>query len=155
MEKYLNVYFGSQSNYYTNMYKEFLNGRKFTFNVISFFFGPFWFLYRKLYIQGLLLLLLAAAVEQLGLLVLKHSGLAENIQTMIYLVLNLSLSMLAGFMGNYLYMRKMEKNMEEVIVATENEEQRIKLLQKKGGTWILAYVIGGLLLIIVNLFLRK
>ena len=155
MEKYLNVYFGSQTDYYSAMYKQYLNGKKFTFNFVSFLLVPYWFLYRKLYLHGLLLFVFIAIIEQVEALLFKKLAVADQNQLIIHYSISMVLSIFAGFMGNYLYIKKMEKNLEEVFVSTDDEEQRMELIYKKGGTWFGAYVLGGLLLIVLAFIIRK
>ncbi len=55
-EAYLSVYFGKNSDYYLDRWKEYKDGRKISFKPYAFLFGIFWFLYRKMYLIFLLII---------------------------------------------------------------------------------------------------
>lgn len=51
-------YWGSNIAYYENEYETYKRGYSLSFNWAAFFFGPWWFFYRKLYVAGILAILL-------------------------------------------------------------------------------------------------
>ncbi len=142
LEKYLQVYFQAESNYYSYVYLRYLNGKKITFNLMAFFIGFFWMLYRKLYVQGLIYILTVVLMFFGWQFLIKKYQLEDQVVLYAFYGMNLLFSLFTGFVGNYIYMRHMEKNLEAVLVKTANEEERIAQLNKKGGVSVLSFFIA-------------
>jgi hypothetical protein len=148
-ESYLRVYFGPRSEYYLKKYKAFHSGKKFSFNISAFFAGLFWFLYRKLYVQAVLLLLLSYILRYLVTLFYNVVVVDVEIQRLINLLLTATFGVICGFLGNYLYVKKSERQIKNALSKTENEDERIQLLKAAGG---IAWTPIVLLLIATFLF---
>jgi len=56
-DKYLTAYFGKDSEYFIEKYNLYKSGYKFSFSAWPFFFGVHWFLYRKLWIEAIAVLI--------------------------------------------------------------------------------------------------
>ena len=87
------------------------NNKKVSWNWASFFFGPFWFFYRKMYLYGFMFILIG----------LFTSGLINGI--------------LAGIFGNYLYYVHARSKIENALLKSKglNIDPRTLLLSY-GGT---------------------
>lgn len=150
-ERYLQAYFDRQSNYYIDKYREYTSGDKYSFNVAAFFFGFMWFFYRKLWIEGLLIILFVFGSGLIEGVVYDLFKISQNTQNIIFYVSSLVFGLLWGFLGNYLYMRKADKAINNVLVATDDEEQRMHLLSRKGGISLIPIILVLLLIIVILL----
>ena len=65
-EKYLIAYFGKQSEYYLEKYKSYKSGDKYSFSVWAFLVGVLWFLYRKLWLEAHVIILIYFIIERIG-----------------------------------------------------------------------------------------
>jgi len=133
-EKYLVAYFDRQADYYLAKYKAYHAGDKFTFNIGSFFFGLFWFLYRKLFIEFAAIVGILIGSSIVEVLIFAALGLGEDASQAFDILLIFIFNTAYGFIGNYLYIRKADKRISAILASTDNEHERISLLQKKGGT---------------------
>ncbi|MBL6447208.1 DUF2628 domain-containing protein [Fulvivirga sp. 29W222] len=150
-ERYLQAYFGSQANYYVEKYKAYVAGDKFTFNIAPFFIGFIWFFYRKLWIEGSIIfffIICSSYVEEFIYGLLKVSA---SVQTTIFYVSSFVFGMLWAFLGNYLYLKRAEKSINNILSSTHDEEERLGQLTKKGGVSLIPFII--ILLIIIYFLL--
>jgi hypothetical protein len=70
-------------------------------------------------------------------------------------VFNISFAVAFGLLGNFFYLKKSEERMLEIINSTNDEEQKLEVLARKGGiSYSPYYVLGGivLLLFIIGMF---
>ena len=65
-DKYLIAYSGKQSEYYLEKYKSYKSGDKFSFSAWAFLVGVLWFLYRKLWFEALVIILIYFIIERIG-----------------------------------------------------------------------------------------
>ncbi|ELR72028.1 hypothetical protein C900_02023 [Fulvivirga imtechensis AK7] len=147
-DKYLQAYFGRQSGYYIEKFEAYTSGDKFSFNIAPFFIGFFWFFYRKLWLEGILIILFILVSGMIEGVIYDLFAVSEDTQTMIFYVSSFAFGVLWGFVGNYLYIRKADKNIKNVLMATDDEEERMYLLTKKGGVSLVPFIILLLLIIV-------
>lgn len=150
-EKYLAAYFGRQSGYYIEKYQAYRSGDKFSFNIAPFFIGFFWFFYRKLWLEGILVVLFILVSGMIEGVLYELFTVSEDVQTMIFYISSFAFGALWGFLGNYFYIRKADKSINNILSATDNEIERMYLLTKKGGVSLVPFII--LLLLIIGLML--
>jgi len=132
-EKELRAFVGDEADYYLGAWSE---GRKVSFNWAAFLFSAPWLFYRKMY--GVAALFLAAGI---GFAAVLHE-----------LVVTLGLALLCGFFGNKLYYWQARRVVRKACSGEPLEENRLKILARRGGTsavavfvFLLVVLLGPLL----------
>lgn len=147
-EKYLVAYFGRQPDYYLEMNQARLRGKKYQFNIGAFFCGVFWFLYRKLFKEALIIVLLLFVLGIVEETIYSSLSTSHEIQTAVFFLSTLVFGLIYGFVGNSIYLAKAEKVIAKVLSETKEEDLRINILSKKGGTSWSPFIIILLLVIL-------
>lgn len=148
-EDYLRAYFVNQSDYYIERYKYYHAGHKFNFSIVIFLCGMFWFLYRKLYVEFGLILAVLFTLSITEAMLFDALGISESLQQTYGYILTLVVTFIISMTGEYLYLRRADKRIKEVLDATDNEQERIALLTIKGGVSLIPFIV--ILLIILYL----
>jgi hypothetical protein len=151
-EKYLIAYFDRQSDYYLEEYRSYHQGNKFTFNISSFFAGFFWFLYRKLYRQLFICIIVIVAIGFVEGMVLELFQVDEGLSTAFDRIFNIIFALGLGFTGNYFYIGQADKNIKAILSETDNEEERMARLKKVGGTSNVPYYVLAVLVLGIIIF---
>jgi hypothetical protein len=152
-DKYLIAYFGKQSEYFLEKYESYKSGDKFSFSFWAFFAGVHWFLYRKMWFEAIVILLIYLIVERIGNTLLEIQYFKTDNLILTFMIIRFSLTMFFGFVGNYFYLKNAEKTIGKVLSKISNEDERIKTLTKKGGvSWApyILIVVEVCLLILLN-----
>ena len=116
-EKYLTAYFGRQHHYYLSKYLSYHSGDKFQFNADAFFVGIFWFLYRKLFVELLIIfsaLIFISVAEELLYIAF---AISEAVQNYIFYLSMPVFGTFWGFAGNYLYIKKQISKLQRYLQA--------------------------------------
>lgn len=126
MEDYEKVVGPSKVDYFITRFLNFVQSdNKISFNLPALLFTSLYFMYRKLYVESIAILvvsnILSYALPKLGFL-------------------SLAINLLAGLFFNYLYFLKAEKTVNEA-QSIMNQRERDEFLRKKGGTNIVAMLI--------------
>src|SRR6185436_4922494 len=85
------------------------NGQRFTFNIFAFLFGLFWFTYRKMYVEALIILLAIIGESFIEELFLANS-VDPGADKMISIIVTIVIATITGFLGNSLYIRHAQKS---------------------------------------------
>lgn len=173
-------FIGSNAMNYIAKFKKAERGSKISFNFAAFFFGPYWFFYRKLYKAGIVVMtaLLAASIvaspyvykmleayEQL-LPMLQTETMTEaqlnefftaftsaSYPMMIYFAVSLGLQLICGFAANSLY-KKYVIGHVRVLEGFGKKQLAMRYIIRNGGASILialaAYFANQLLTMIVS-----
>lgn len=149
-EKHLVAYFGRQSDYYLEKYKAYHRGNRFTFNIGAFLVGLFWFLYRKLFMETLIIVLLLFLTGVIEAVVYELFSVSDEVQKVLLFGSTLLYATIYGFIGNALYLKRADKTIRKVLSGTEEEDERIKLLKKKGGV---AWIPFAIIVLVIVLFI--
>ena len=112
-------------------------GKSTSWNWASFFFGYMWFLYRKMYAYGFGLMALSFILSYIPF---------------IGIVVALGLPILTGLFGNSIYLKHIEKNLQEV--SNLNEDTRHRIIINKGGVNIALPIIIYVVIFILVLILE-
>ncbi|QNH63696.1 DUF2628 domain-containing protein [Hymenobacter sediminicola] len=142
-DEYAWTFFGRSREYYLELWQLRQQGKYVHFNIAAFFFGVFWFAYRRMYFVLFLLVavLLAEAMLEQALL-----GEARG-QGRTILVGLVQASVLGAF-GNTLYLWDAERKMRKILRRAIPKDDILALLRRAGGTswWFVPVVlaIGGL-----------
>ena len=140
-DKYLIAYFGKQSEYYLEKYKSYKSGDKFSFSAWAFLIGVLWFLYRKLWFESLVIILIYFIIERIGNAIFETQLFKSDNIMLAYLLIRFLLAITFGFVGNHLYLKNAEKKINKVLIRISNEDERIRTLTKKGGVSWAPYIL--------------
>lgn len=146
--------------YIPKFYKMEKTGNKLSFNWAAFFFSPYWFFFRKMHIIGFVIMLLTLlvtgacttdrmvaasekyynAVEQYYADEISYEQLAEASgeivrlpEVIIETVFGLAVKIFCGAYGNYLYKKKVEKDISDIKSKADTPETYRFMLFKRGG----------------------
>jgi hypothetical protein len=147
--EFYEAFFQKQTQYYLNRLKRYKEGDKFTFNVFAFFFGIFWFTYRKMYIEAVLIIVfivIEAYLENLTFYDEFEGGAPPTVR----IIGTIAVNFLIGFVANYLYLRKAIKTVNRIGAHRDGETQLIMLKRKGGVSFIILLL---LMLAVLSLFI--
>jgi Protein of unknown function (DUF2628) len=146
-EKYLKYYFGHKSNYYLEIYKDYHAGNKFNVNIGAFFTSIFWWLYRKLYLHTIIIFCCYFLISFLEQSIYEIFDMEVEYQKIIYFLDSCITASILGFTGNYFYIKKATKDIQRILSSTTDENERIRMLKRKGGvSWIPFGLLGLIIL---------
>lgn len=107
------------------------------FNFSALFFGPFYFLYRKMYLLGIILIIVSAILSSV-----------LNSTYMTGIIINI----LCGFSFNYLYLNFASKKIEKIKSQHFYDSINVMCI-KKGGTSIALAILALIIYIVVMVFI--
>jgi hypothetical protein len=132
-ERELRAFVGDEADYYLAAW---FKGGRASFNWAAFLFSAPWLFYRKMYRVAALFLAIGIALTFV---------LPE-------LVVTFGLALLCGFYGNWLYYRRARGVVRKVRATEPLEENRVKLLARRGGTSPIAVLVLLLVVVLGPLF---
>jgi uncharacterized protein YacL len=150
-ERYLKIYFGRLSGYYLDMYREYHAGNRYPFNVSTWLGTILWFFYRKLYIELAIVLFCFFVFDVIVALLLYFLGVSEDLIQATTTLYPFFVWIFIGFLGNNLYLRKTDKVIHRILASTTDEDERIRLLKKKGGTSWSPFILIALIFLLIYL----
>ncbi|WP_066836612.1 DUF2628 domain-containing protein [Rufibacter ruber] len=158
LQDFYRAYFGVDADYYLYKLAQQQAGTRFTFNLGAFFFGLFWMLYRKLYVQALAVVAVVAGVSfLLNYLALTQQIAAQTLQ-LINNFIALFWSLAIGFLGNWLYLRQAKARVTKMLQKEKDEEQAALRLQRQGSITYLPHILLAALFLVyllLNQFLGR
>lgn len=145
------IYIGQNTSYFIPKFKRMSLGEKIsTFNFASAFFGGFYYLYRKMYLWGVLLILINIVISLPSFFIRYASILYEIDSTNEYIamfsnenmitvsnicgVISIVIMVLTGFFTNKLYRIHCKKNIDKISSLHLPREEYVQKLSAKGGT---------------------
>ena len=138
-DKYLKAYFGKESEYFLEKYKSW---DKFSFSIWIFFFGAHWFLYRKMWFEAIVVILIYVLIERIGNTLLETQSFELDNLILAFMIIRFSITLVIGFIGNNIYLKKTEKKIHKVLSRIPDEDKRIKTLKKIGGVSWAPFILG-------------
>lgn len=145
---YYETYFGTDTEYYMKRSKKILNGKLFVFNFYAFFFGSLWLLYRKMYVEAVVFLLITIALDVFNYFVFDSDKITQWI-------IKITWSIILGCYANIYYIKKTQRMVERAKEAYSNTSERLDYLEKEGGVSLIApAILIGIMVIltIVGIF---
>lgn len=141
------TFVGKNDDFYSAKKYEMNSGKFISFNIGAAFFGLFWLLYRKMYIELVLLM----AFMLLETIVVGYYVEVQNVghEVLGYYDLGgrIFYAVLLGFGANYLYIKYCARMIEKISMASTDEEMLNSDLRKRGGTSIVGVLIGVVFLV--------
>ncbi|OCA85751.1 hypothetical protein A8F94_12830 [Bacillus sp. FJAT-27225] len=122
------------------------NNLKFSWNWAAFLLGPIWFGYRKMPVPVLAIIGMFIGLDVLSYLA-DYQNLYGQMFTVFFYFLGLSIWILLGLLGNFIYLKYAESLFAGFTENTMVPSEKRALLKKKGGTSCLgAFLVFVLLL---------
>ncbi|MCW3108308.1 MAG: hypothetical protein JWQ09_2814 [Segetibacter sp.] len=142
------AYFKKDSEYYLNRLERYKNGDKYVMNGYAFFFGIFWFMYRKMYFEALIICMIIIAEGILEDQITANLDAGTN--KIIGTITNIAVAVVISLFANSLYINKAERTINNAMLVEPDQEKLIGYLQKKGGVsyWFLIIAFGAIAAII-------
>ncbi|WP_207432095.1 DUF2628 domain-containing protein [Sabulibacter ruber] len=154
LEDYYRAYFGSDADYYLQKLTQYEAGVKITFNLGAFFFGIFWMLYRKLYIEALVALLVISGLPFLTKALVQSQSLPTGSDILINNIFTIVWSLLLGFGGNWLYILNAKRKVAKGLRQETNDTYVIAKLQRQGGITLIPHIILAAIVLLSLLMYR-
>lgn len=129
------------------MGKLYSKAQKRKFSIPAFFFGGLYFLFRKLYLIGIIILLITITLPTLAIVPMfseKFDIAALLSSSSILSIVSLLLNILYGFLFYPLYKKHVENKLKKYKNEAQNPSQLIDIASHKGGTSILAVIVSWL-----------
>ena len=129
------------------MGKLYSKAQKRKFSIPAFFFGGLYFLFRKLYLIGFIILLITITLPTLAIVPMfseKFDIAALLSSSSILSIVSLLLNILYGFLFYPLYKKHVENKLKKYKNEAQNPSQLIDIASHKGGTSILAVIVSWL-----------
>ncbi len=150
-DHYLAIYFGGWPGYYLDMYRDYHAGNRFAFNVSAWLGGLLWFLYRKLYVEVALVFFSFFAFDIAIVLLLYFLGVPEDLIQATSTLYPFFVWIFIGFIGNNLYLKKADRIIHRILASTSDENERTRLLKKKGGTSWSPFILIAVIFLLIYL----
>jgi hypothetical protein len=147
-DKYYEKYFGNRAGYFIPKLHKYFKGDKFSFNIGAFIFGPFWLVYRQLYVYAFVTFIIYLLKQLIEDAIFEIFWVHYDNQLHISRLGALALSLLIGFMGNRLLLKKAIDDVNSTLSQIQVEESRFLALIEKGRGSLLA-VAGTVALFLV------
>jgi len=139
------IYYAPTFSIFTNAADKFA----LTWNLFAFFIPSLWLLYRKMYLYGVIALILSIVLTFAGPLfsemnAVNSTGTVSNEGIIIDVILGLIVNVIIGLIGNYLYFIHTKSKLLKIMHTVPMEEQEAKA-KIEGGTnaqivWIISIV---------------
>ncbi|RNI24538.1 DUF2628 domain-containing protein [Rufibacter latericius] len=147
-EDFYRAYFGTEADYYLNKLAQYQAGTKFTFNIAAFFFGLFWMLYRKMYLQALILVLILFVESFLLGQAVKYYGFSQTNAGLLNNFFTVAWSTAIGFLGNWLYLRQAQARVTRALQTEPNEQAAVNRLSVEGGFTLLPHILVAAIIMV-------
>lgn len=137
-EEELRIFIGeNNTNYYIEKWSLINKTNKsVSWNWASFFLGSLWLLYRKMYVWGVLMMVVSMAATL--------SGVPFS-----WLILGI----LTGMFGNKLYLEETRKRIIEIKSITGDLNRQYEMMRSKGGTNLTLPIIIAVIVCLIRVFL--
>ncbi len=139
-DKYYEKYFGARAGYFIPKLHKYFKGDKLSFNVGAFVFGPFWLVYRQLYVHAFVVFIIYVLKLIIEEVTFDIFWVHYENQLLISRLGTLVLSLLVGFMGNRFFLNKAINDVNSTLSQIQIEERRFLDLIEKGRGSLLAVV---------------
>ena len=144
-------FFQKNRSYYLGKWVLFKAGRKYTFNAFAFLFGLFWFMYRRMYFEALVVAVFIFIEGYLeSILIPEDNG--QGTVKFLNILGTIVVGTVVGFLGNYFYLRKADKTIQYAKGKYSDIEQQKIYVKKKGGVSFYFLVVVLVLIILIYVF---
>lgn len=148
------AYFQDSSTYYLEQLNYYEKGKKFRFSFSAVLFSVFWFLYRKMYLEFFVIIIIFYAESQFENYILAELIGTEQAELFSFAV-DIILTITLGIIGNNLYLKKAKRMAEQAQIRFADPEQQKEFLAKKGGTSILLVMTAFALFVLAVILQSK
>ncbi len=127
--------------YYVEKWIAIEDNGKDSFNIGAFFFGAFWMLYRKMYKESIIVMMLILLETYLEGYIISIFEWWEY-EVVLNLISSLTIATVIGFFGNRLYLNSTNQKIKELKVINREQSAYQSVLAYVGGTSWAAVAIG-------------
>lgn len=127
------LFIGPNSDYYISHWNKLKEGSHLSFNLAACFFGAFWMLYRKMYVECILMFLVIFAQGYLEDFLVKTFNLYHS-QVLWSMGLDVFVAIIIGLIGNGLYLKKAERTIRQIKYSSIEPSNQEMGIQNAGGT---------------------
>ena len=141
-------FFQKRDDYYLETLDKYNQGKKFTFNYATLIFGIFWFLYRKMYIEVIIIYSFISLESLFENLLLKRL-IGEERTVIFSFCITVLFLITTGFSGNILYLKKAIRTIGKAKKKYPDFENQNRYVAKKGGTSLVVITILIISLVLI------
>ncbi len=149
---YYQHFFGDHSDYWTQEAVQLEMQGRTRFNFYAFLFSVAWFLYRKMYRESLIVLMILFAISWIQDLIYSQGQLSQEQFILMNMVVTIIVSIILGILANRLYIQHCNRKVAEILAENSEEDHRVHGLKARGGTNLALAVVLMVALFILNLF---
>ncbi len=143
------AYFGTKTEYYNGVLEKIKANKIIIFGVFPFLLSIFWMLYRKMYLYAFVLTIIISIVSEFAESI--YISISNNVNlTTITIVQNLSIAIIFGLFGNWLYISDAQRKINKLKTKYKNEHDLIEKVKQEGGTnWFAPLILLGLIILLL------
>ena len=149
--KYYSTFFGEGEHYYAERMYRFLKGRYLSFNFFAFLKGPFWLLYRKLWVPAIIVFSIYFMLPLFVVVLAVIFNFSQISTLLISIFLFAVAAIVMGFIGNAIYFNYAKRKVQYIVESFDDEPTRLQKLKAFGGTSILMHILFVLYVLLVVL----
>lgn len=143
------AYFGTKTEYYNGVLEKIKANKIIVFGVFPFLLSIFWMLYRKMYLYAFVLTIIISIVSEFAESIYISNSNNINLTT-ITIVQNLSIAIIFGLFGNWLYISDAQRKINKLKTKYNNEHDLIEKVKQEGGTnWFAPLILLGLIILLL------
>jgi hypothetical protein len=143
------AYFGTKTEYYNGVLEKIKANKIIVFGVFPFLLSIFWMLYRKMYLYAFVLTIIISIVSEFAESIYISNSNNINLTT-ITIVQNLSIAIIFGLFGNWLYISDAQRKINKLKNKYNNEHDLIEKIKQEGGTnWFAPLILLGLIILLL------
>ena len=147
MQTYFSYYVGEKyETYYNYVWKNKYNEKIFfRFNVCAFLFGYLWYFYRKMYIEGIVFIAIAFVFNRITESIFGNIQIFDTSSNEFFstepiklvadyfqqIIRALPVTLASGFLGNFLYLKNIKRNIKALLNKNSNDKIIIYLANRK------------------------
>ncbi len=148
-QEHYELFFSKNSEYYLEVLKK-KDENKTSFNFSAFLFGPFWMVYRKMYLYAIIFLCFVIIETLLEDFVLQNYFPTYNPKG-IQSAITIGIAMGMGYSSNWFYLNFAKSKIQKILNNTNDQNSTEQIKIQGGVSWIpviilLSIIIGIILL---------
>ena len=139
------AFIGKNQDYYIDAWTKIKNGDAFSFHWPAFFLVVFWLCYRKMYLEGAILILIIFIETYISDMLIAKFGA----HVFIHYGIQIAYSIAAAILANKIYLNSTKRKIAKIKALTTDKEERLALAIKAGGTSWVSAIFGGILIMFI------
>jgi hypothetical protein len=95
-----------------------------------------------MWFEAIVVILIYILIERIGNTLLETQSFELDNLILAFMIIRFSITLVIGFIGNNIYLKKTEKKIHKVLSRILDEDKRIKTLKKIGGISWAPFILG-------------